>query len=439
MSITVAIVGSGPAGFYAAEALLKTCDCRQIDIIEQLPTPYGLIRGGVAPDHESTRNVAKKYERTAMADEVCYYGNVEINRDVSLDELRELYDAVILAIGAPNDRVLTIPGADKHGVFGAAAFVGWYNGHPNFHQLDPDLNVAAVAVIGIGNVAIDVARMLVRSRQVLEATDVPAYARDKIAAAPITDIYLFGRRGPVEAKFTQVELRELGQLDQAAALARAEQLPEDLEAVLAGYEGRERRLLERNLATLREYATVRPDATPKRISFEFFAQPVEVLGGERVEGLRLERTRVVDGRAEGTGEIFDVSCGLIVTAIGYRADPLDGAPYDAKSGIIPNDDGRVDDGLYAVGWIKRGPSGVISSSRPDGQTVARYIHDDFAAARSGKPGRAGLEKLLKERGIRYVTFEDWKKLEALEISSAEHGAPRRKFVSVEEMMKALDQ
>jgi NADPH-dependent glutamate synthase beta subunit-like oxidoreductase len=437
--IKVAIIGSGPAGFYTAEALMNACDRCQIDIIERLPTPYGLIRGGVAPDHQTTKKVAKKFEKTALKDRVRYYGNVEINRHVGLGELRQIYDAVVLAIGAPGDRVFSIPGADKYGVFGSAAFVGWYNGHPDFRELDPQLDVAAACVVGNGNVAVDCARILSRSPAGLARTDLPVHVRDAIAASPLRDIYLLGRRGPADASFTNVELRELGELSVTQVVIDPADLPTDVDAALAGYEARARRVRERNLVTLSEHAKASPADKPKRLHLKFYLSPIEVLGGDRVEGLRCEKTRVVDGRAVGTGETVDIPCGLIIAAIGYRADPIEGAPYDADKGIIPNVDGRVSNGLYAVGWIKRGPTGVISSNRPDGEIVAQQIREDTGG--QGDPGREGrerLEALLRERGQRWVSFDDWRRLEALEVAAAETGAPRRKFLTIGEMLEALD-
>jgi len=439
MPVSIAIIGSGPAGFYTADALVKSCESCRIDIIERLPTPFGLIRGGVAPDHQTTKRITQKFEKTALLDEVSYYGNVEIGRDVTLQELRNLYDAVVLAVGAPNDRKLTIPGADKLGVHGSAAFVGWYNGHPDFQDLKPNLDVGAAAVIGNGNVAMDVARVLLRSAQGMAKSDLPDYARQAIHHAPINDVYMFGRRGPVEAKFTNVELREMGNLNETSPVVRAEQLPDSVEAAGANLSDRNRRLAERNLKVLREYSERGSKSKPKRVHFEFYAAPVEILGGNRVEGLRLERTRVVSGRAEGTGEFFEIDCGLVVAAIGYRSEPMDGAPYDEKRAIIPNDDGRVDDGLYAVGWIKRGPSGVISSNRSDGVVVAKFIHDDFDASfESSKTGRSGFEELLHSRGIRSVSYADWKKIDAMELKNATDPSPRQKFITVEDMLEALD-
>lgn len=435
MTITVAIIGSGPAGFYAADAIGKSVDNPVIDIIERLPTPYGLIRGGVAPDHQTTKKVAKKFEKTALGDGIRYFGNVEVGRDVTLDELREIYDVVILAIGAPADRVLSIPGSDKIGVHGSAAFVGWYNGHPDFVELDPDLNVEAAVVIGNGNVALDIARVLVRSNSGRARTDLPPYARVAMDTSPIKDVHVLGRRGPLEAKFTNVELREMLELTEAAPVVDPSHLPA---GVPEDMEDRERRLAERNLETLRAFAERDPNAMPKRAHFGFYAMPVEILGGERVEGIRIERTRVEGGNAVGTGETFDIACGLVVAAIGYRADPIPGLPYDEKRGIIPNDKGKIDSGLYAVGWIKRGPSGVISSSRPDGVEVAEHIVRDFPSGGS-KPGRDALDKLLKERGVRVVHFEDWKRLEEEEEARALQPQPREKFTAIDDMIDHLEE
>lgn len=436
MPISVAIVGSGPAAFYTADALTSSGDEVTVDFIERLPTPYGLIRGGVAPDHETTKNVQRKYEKTALRPQVRFFGNVEVGRDISLDELRGIYDAVVLAVGAPRDRALGIPGEDKKGVFGSADYVGWYNGHPDFRKLNPDLNIEAAAVIGVGNVAIDVARLLSRSPEELAATDIADYAEKAIVASPVKEVWMFGRRGPNEAKFTNVELREMGKLAESVPIVRAEQLPDGV----GDLPDREKRLKERNLETLREFTARKPDEKPKRVHFEFFASPVEVLGGDKVAGIRMERTRVEGGRAVGTGETFDVPCGLVIAAIGYRSDPVAGAPFDDKQGIVRNDDGRVEDGLYAAGWIKRGPTGVISSNRPDGVTVARHIHDDFeGGAKGSKPGRPALEKLLAERNARIVGFDGWKRIEAAEVKAGGGKRPRKKFTAVEDMLAYLDQ
>ena len=439
MVVSVAIVGSGPAGVYTGNALVKAYTHFQIDIIERLPTPYGLIRGGVAPDHQTTKRVAKKFEKTALFEEVNFYGNIEINKHVSLSQLRDIYDAVVLAVGAPSDRKLSSPGADKYGVFGSTAFVGWYNGHPDFQDLNPCLNTESAVVVGNGNVALDCARILSRTQKAMAVTDLPLSVQNSITGSPIADVYVLGRRGPIEANFTNVELRELGQLSQAEPRVREEQLEFDAETKFAPYEGRDLRVRERNLNTLTEYAKLQPDRQPKRLHIEFFSQQVAVLGGESVEALRCERTQLVDGQAQGTGKFFEIPCGLVIAAIGYRADKIDGAPYDAMRGIVPNDGGRVAPGLYAVGWIKRGPTGVISSNRPDGEIVASHIIEDtLGQGNRSKLGRIGLERLLRSSGHRWVTFRDWQYLDTLEQLAADGLAPRRKFVTINAMLDALD-
>lgn len=433
MPVSVAIIGAGPAGFYTAEALVKSgLDCL-IDIVEGLPTPYGLIRSGVSPDHEKTKRVTRAFERTALGERVGYYGNVMVGRDLSVEELRGLYDAVVVAVGAPLDRPLGIPGDDKRGVLGAAAFVGWYNGHPEFCDLDPDLNTAQVAVVGNGNVALDVARILVKTPAEMAASDLPDYAAAAIHGAPITDVHVFGRRGPVEAKWTNVELREMGKLADALPLLDPAQLPAAVEGEMSE---RDRRLAEKNLATIRDFQEIDPVGKHKRLHFTFFASPVEVLGGARVAGLRLEKTRLEAGRAVGTGETFEVPCGLVVTSIGYRSAPLAGLPFDEARGVVLNQAGRVAEGLYAVGWVKRGPSGVIGSNKPDGDGAARQIAEDLAEG--CKPGRPALESLLAERGAPWVGFADWKRIEAAEIAAAMPGAPRRKLIRVKDMLAVLD-
>ncbi|MBT3173006.1 MAG: FAD-dependent oxidoreductase, partial [Rhodospirillaceae bacterium] len=367
MSLSVAIIGSGPAAFYTADALVKSdSDCR-VDIIERLPCPYGLIRFGVAPDHEKTKNVMRAFAKTAAHEDVNFYGNVEIGKDIGLPELRDMYDAVVLAVGAGSDRAVGIPGEDKKGVFGSATFVNWYNGHPDFRDLNPDLDVKGVVVLGNGNVAIDVARVLVKTPGEMAATDLPDYAADPIQASPLSDVYMVGRRGPNEAKYTNVELREMGHLENCVPQIEAAQLPDSVDGEMSD---RDRRLREKNLATVREFVDRTADEKPKRVHFVYYAQPVEILGGDNVEAVRFERTEVRDGRAVGLGEYFEISCGLVVAAIGYTSKPVADTPFDERGGIVTNDDGRVADGLYAVGWIKRGPSGVIGSNKPDGKLAA---------------------------------------------------------------------
>ena len=435
MTLKVAIVGSGPAGFYTADSLLKADSACQIDIIDRLPTPYGLIRFGVAPDHEKTKNVMRGFARTASNERVNFYGDVDIGDALSLDELREMYDAVVLAVGAAHDRRLGIPGEDKAGVVGSASFVNWYNAHPDFIDRTPDLDTSSVVIIGAGNVAIDVARVLVKTPAEMAATDLPDYAAEPIHAAPISDVYMVARRGPVEAKFTNVELREMGHLEQCVPQVAAADLPESVTGEMSD---RDRRVREKNLQSLRTFAEREADEKPKRVHFVFFASPVEILGDTRVEAIRFERTRVENGRAIGTGEHFEIACGLVVAAVGYLSMPVDGAPFDHKQGVVVNDAGRVGPGLYAVGWIKRGPTGVIGTNKPDGRGAAQQILDDLGAG-GGKPGREGLEAMLRARGRRWIDLDDWRRIEAAEIAAAAEGAPRRKLYRHEDFLAVLNE
>ncbi len=449
--LAVAIVGAGPSGFYAAAALLKAFDRVEIDIIEALPTPFGLIRGGVAPDHQSTKRVARAFARTARDPRVHFHGNVELDRDLSVAELCEAYDAVALAVGMARDRDMEIPGARLAGVFGAAAFVGWYNGHPDFRDLDPDLDTAAACVIGNGNVAIDVARVLVKTAEEMAGSDLADHAAWAIQAAPLRDVYLIGRRGPVQAKFTNKELTEMGALADCAAVVDPALLPGEVSGPMPE---RDRRLAEKNLATLKGFAARAPDAAPvagkaKRVHFLFNAKPDAVLGEGRCAALRLERTRLEDGRAVGTGEFFEIPCGLVVSAIGYRMAPIEGVALDSATGGIANRDGRVDPGLYVVGWAGRGPSGVIGTNKADGDRVAELIQADFpqgggpggsgpGASRGTKPGRDALVRLLAERGVRRVGFADWERIDAAEVAAAPPGAPRRKLTRIADLLAVLD-
>ena len=437
MAIKVAIIGSGPAGLYTVDALLEMGKAQgkdfHIDVIERLPSPFGLIRFGVAPDHQSTKNIIKVFERTVLRDEVTYLGNVAVGRDVSLEELRGLYDAVVLAVGAGHDRPLGVPGEDKQGVYGSASFVGWGNCHPDLVDLAPQLDVKAVVVIGIGNVALDVARVLVKTPAEMATSDLNSVAAEAIAAAPLSDVYMVGRRGPVDAKFTNVELREMGDLADCAPVVDAAVLPADAAEVA---NARDRRLRERNLATLRSFTEMSPEGKAKRCHFLFYASPVEILGDERVTGVKFERTKVEGGAAVGSGEYFTIDCGVVIAAIGYMSHAVDGAPYDQRRAIVPNDDGRVEAGLYVAGWIKRGPSGVISTNKGDGKTVAQLIDADISDG--GRPGGDGLTALLAERAVRVVTYADWQRIEAAEIAAAVPPAPRRKFTRVADMLAVLD-
>lgn len=435
MTVRVAIVGSGPSGFYTADALIKSgIDC-EIDVIDRLPTPFGLIRAGVAPDHQKTKNVSRAYEKTALNESVAYFGNVDVGQDVSIEELKTLYDAVVLAIGSPYDRKLGVPGEDKKGVFGSADFVGWYNGHPDFRDLEPDLDTKAVVVIGNGNVAIDCARVLVKTPDEMSTTDIATHAADAIHAAPLEDVYMIGRRGPVEAKFTNVELREMGELQECTPIIDAAQIPDEVPAE-EEMSDRDRRLKDKNLGTLRSFVDADPAGRKRRVHFQFYASPVEILGGDTVEGIRLEKTEVRDGRAVGTGETYDIPCGIVIPAIGYQGQPLEGVPFDERNGVIENDEGRVSEGVYAVGWIRRGPTGVIGTNKHDGDRASEQIQEDCSDG--GKAGRSGLKELLAGKSVRWVDYSDWQKIDEAEKSAAAEGAPRRKLTRIPEMLAVLD-
>ncbi|TFI58339.1 pyridine nucleotide-disulfide oxidoreductase [Sphingomonas parva] len=428
----VAIIGSGPAGFYSAEGLQKQFgDGVRIDLIDRLPVPYGLIRSGVAPDHQSIKAVSKRYEKVALSDRVRFVGNIVVGKEISLDELASMYDAVILATGAPVDRPLGIPGSDLPGVIGSAAFVGWYNGHPDFADLDPPLDGETAVVIGAGNVALDVARILSKTAGEFEGSDIAGHALEALDQSSIRRIRILGRRGPHQIAMTPKELGELGHLEAASPRVDPDDLPPDIDdaALEPG--------LRKSMAHLREFAagTAEKDKT---ITFDFFAMPVAVQGEGRVERIVVERTRLAeDLRAVPTGERTAIPCGLVVSCIGYRTPPIDGVPYDEAGGRFANRDGMIADGLYCVGWARRGPTGTIGTNRPDGFEVAETIFATLGQGDSGKGGGAALDRLLAERDARPVAFCDWQKIEAAETARARSGSPREKFTSIAEMLGTL--
>lgn len=432
MPLKIAIIGAGPSGFYTADALLRRSGECLVDIIEALPTPYGLIRGGVAPDHQSTKLVSRFFAKIAGNPRVTFFGNLFVGRDVTLNQFRQLYDAVVIAVGATQDRGLGVPGAELTGVHGSGDFVGWYNAHPDFRDLKPNLEVSAVAIVGNGNVAIDIARVLAKSKTEMAESDLAAHAATEIHHAPIRDIYIIGRRGPGDTKFTNKELSELGELSEAVPLIDPAQLSAHLTGEMSDHE---RLLREKNLATFRSFAELGSGVARKHLHFLFYAQPSAVLGEGRVAGLRLERTRVEAGRALGTGETFDLPCGLILSAIGYSMRPFPGLEIDQKSGVAAHLDGRIDRGLYAVGWARRGPSGVIGTNKEDGEAAAQSVIDEISDA--GRPGGSGLRRLLDESGVRAVSFDDWLKIDRAEVAAACGKAPRQKLTRVREMLAAI--
>ncbi len=430
----IAIIGSGPAGYYTAEAAQKQWgeDVR-IDIFDMLPVPYGLIRTGVAPDHQSIKGVSKRYETTASLDNVRFVGNVTIGEDVTIAELMSLYDAVVLATGAPNDKPAGIPGEGLDNVFGSAAFVGWYNGHPQFAKLGPDLSGRHAVVIGNGTVALDVARILAKTSGEFTGSDIVAHALHALEKSRIEHVTILGRRGPHQIAMTPKELGELGHLSRACPRVDPADLPDPEEDLFL--EPGQRKSVEH----LRGFAAIPEEFRcdkPVEIEFDFFASPKAILGDGQVTGVEVERTALdSDGRASGTGETYVVPASLVVTCIGYKSSPIPGVPFEESAGRFANDQGRILPGLYCVGWARRGPSGTIGTNRPDGFSVVEKIAEDIGPG-SGKPGRPGFDRLAEERKLDIVTFRDWKKIEQAEISRARDGAPREKFVDVDEMIRA---
>ena len=428
-----AVVGSGPAGFYTAEALAKAYgDQARIDILDRYPVPYGLIRFGVAPDHQSLKAVSKRYDKVAETAGVGFIGNVCVGTDTSVDELLEHYDAVILAIGAPHDRKLGIPGEDLPGVIGSAEFVGWYNGHPDFADLDPPLDGTHAAVIGNGNVALDVARILSKTRAEFEGSDIVGHALEALDRSAIRTISLLGRRGPHQIAMTPKELGELGHLEAALPLVDLSDFP-PVEADQALEPGQ-----RKSVTILREFNAIRANK-PKSMVFDFFAKPLSIEGDGRAERVIVERTELDEkGGARGTGETYEVPASLIVSCIGYSTPPIAGVPYDERGGKFLNDKGRIAERLYAVGWARRGPTGTIGTNRPDGYEVAEAI----AAAippdvDGGRIGGEGLKRLLGTRGIKATDFADWRRIGAAEEAAARAGSPREKMVRVAEWLKTL--
>jgi ferredoxin--NADP+ reductase len=441
-----AIVGAGPSGFYATDQLLKAGF--EVDLYDVLPTPFGLVRAGVAPDHPKIKSVIRVYEKTAGHESFRFFGGVELGRHVTREDLLRHYHAIVYAIGTATDNRLGIPGEDRPGSHPATDFVAWYNGHPHFADHQFDLNGGRAVVVGNGNVAIDVARMLVLDPGELAPTDTADHALDAFGAAGVTDVILLGRRGPAQASFTNPELRELGELQRADVVVDPAQLE--------GVEPPEDTTKRRNVEILREYSSRAPTGKSHRLELRFLRSPVEILGeGEDgpVTGVRVAINRLVtrdDGRvsAEPTGEEEVIECGLVLRSIGYRGEPLPGIPFDERRGLIRNEGGRVIDdsgvcpGEYVVGWIKRGPSGVIGTNKKDAtDTVARIVEDaDRDALNRPAPGDDGadaIEAWLTERVPEHVTWEGWEAIDAYESSLGEPaGRPRVKLVTIDELLRA---
>jgi ferredoxin--NADP+ reductase len=433
--LRVAVVGSGPAGFYVAAPLLAAG--AHVDLIERLPTPWGLVRFGVAPDHPEIKAVSRVFEKIAAQPGFRFFGNVDVGKSISPADLADLYDAVVYTVGAQTDRRLEIPGEDLPGSWPATVFVAWYNGHPDFQDIEFDLSGERAVVVGNGNVAVDVARMLALTADELAPTDTTHDAIDALVGSGVREIVMLGRRGPAQAAFTNPELKELGELAGADVVVEPADLVLDgaSESALADARGTARR----NVDLLREYAAREPEGKPRRLALRFLVSPAEIRGDGKVEEVEVVRNVLVDDgrgglRAVATEERETISCGLVLRSVGYRGVALPGVPFDHGRGVIPNDDGRVlgDDGspiagLYCAGWIKRGPSGVIGTNQKDAAETAAHVLED-AEAGLLTPGKGDLASLLDERGLPYVDYEGWKAIDRHEQSlGAPHGRPRVKL------------
>jgi ferredoxin/flavodoxin---NADP+ reductase len=446
--LRVAIVGSGPAAFYAAgHALASEDPVVEVDMLERLPTPWGLVRLGVAPDHPQLKTVSRAFEKIAARPGFCFLGNVEIGRDVTHDELLERYDAVIYAVGSQTDRRLGIPGEDLPGSWAATELVAWYNGHPDFQDLEFDLSAERAVVIGNGNVALDVARMLALTHEELAPTDTTDAAIEAIVGSGLREILVLGRRGPVQAAWTSTELHELGDLAGADVLVDPAEL--ELDPASAAELDASSNIVHRNVEILREFATHRPSGKPRVVRLRFRVSPVLILGEGRVEGIEIVHNRLEadeDGRVRAvpTDEREVISCGLVFRSVGYRGVGVPGAPFDERAGTMPNDGGRVLDedgvpmpGLYCAGWIKRGPTGVIGTNKKDATETVEHLLDD--ARRGLLPARSGesLDALLAERGVRVVTYTGWELIDTVEKAAGEpQGRPRVKLGTWDELLDA---
>ncbi|ABF45314.1 MULTISPECIES: FAD-dependent oxidoreductase [Deinococcus] len=439
--LRVAVIGSGPSGVFATEALLKQTDIPvQVDVFDRLPTPYGLVRYGVAPDHLTIKSVTKGFEKTLSDPRVRFLGNVEFGTDLTYDEARRHYDAIIYTVGASSDRRLGIPGEDLRGSMSATEFVAWYNGHPDAAAREMVLNATGVAVVGVGNVALDVSRILAKTVEELRESDIAAHALTALEQSPVRDVWVLGRRGPLQAKFTTKELREFGELEGADPVVNPEEI-----AVSAAEEAQVTdNVVKKNLEVLRDFAGRTPEGKPRRVHLRFLVSPVEILddGQGHVGGLKVERNRLDEnGNAVGTGEYEVLPVQMVLRSVGYKGVGLPGVPFDEQRGVIPNTEGRVEGrtGEYTAGWIKRGPSGVIGTNRKDAvDTVAQLLADAQAGAlpHASQPSREAVDTLLRQKGVEVYTFADWQALDAHEVAQGRaQGRPRAKVVHKHEMLQ----
>lgn len=450
--LRVAIVGAGPSGFYAADALFRSDLTIKVDFFDRLPTPFGLLRGGVAPDHQQMKTVGKYYERVVAknADNISFFGNVQVGKDITIDELKAHYDAIVLSYGAETDKKLGIEGEDLERSYTATAFVGWYNGHPDYRDLDFDLQQEKVAIIGQGNVAIDVTRILTKTVKELSDSDIAQHALDKLASSGIKEVHLIGRRGPVQSAFTKLEIQELGELEDCDIVVKKEDIalsPADEEELNLPENTKARK----NYDVLKELSEKPLEGKSKKIIVRFFESPTKINGTTAVESLSLETNQLTGEpgkqKAVGTGKITDLDCTMIFRSVGYRGLPLPGVPFNTSWGVVPNDKGRVVDEngtpvrpLYTAGWIKRGPSGVLGTNKPDStETIQSLFEDIDALTPCATPSTDSVTQLLESRNVRYVTYADWQKIDEKEVENGQKvGKPREKFTRTDDILAFLD-
>ena len=454
--LRVAIVGAGPTGYYAADHLFRQPGLVvDIDMYDRVPTPYGLVRAGVAPDHQKIKSVTASFDKVAANPRFRFFGCVELGRHVSVEDLRRHYHMVLYTTGAQTDRRMGIPGEDLKNSHPATEFVAWYNGHPDYRHLTFDLSQERAAIVGVGNVAVDVARILSRTPEELATTDIADYALEALRASRIREVYLLGRRGPAQAAFTNPEVKELGELADADVTAVPEEVELD-DLSRAAMERAGDRATQRKVDLLQEYARRPPSGKRRRLILRFLVSPVEILDGGTgaVGGMRLVRNKLYATdtgtlQPKPTGEFEDLPVGLVFRSVGYKGVPLPGVPFNDKWGVILNEKGRVLDpetkqpvvGEYTAGWIKRGPTGVIGTNKPDAAETVACMMEDLAADRYLRPAAStseAVERLVRERQPRCFSYQDWLRLNELEIQRGkETGRPRVKFTTVDDMLAAL--
>src|SRR6056297_1779370 len=443
--LRVAIVGAGPSGLFAADALLKARDDVRVDVFDRLPTPYGLVRYGVAPDHAKIKSVTKAFEKTCRDPRLRFFGNVDVGKDVTVDELGRYAHAVILAVGASSDRSLGVPGEDLEGSLSATEFVAWYNGHPDYVDLEPHLDARHVAVVGMGNVAVDVARILAKSVEELATTDIADHAIEALAESRVEEISMLGRRGPAQAKWTTKELRELGELENADLYVDPAELVLDSASAAAAEADA---MTKRNLGLLADFAAQQPRGKPRKLHLRFFVSPAALHGDDgHVRTMTLGRNRLEEREggylsAVDTGERETILADLVLRSVGYRGVAIPGVPFDVRRGVVPNEGGRVVDeeghavpGMYVAGWIKRGPSGVIGTNKADAmRTVEALLADPLPDPVDASD--PALPAMLAERGVSVVDFSGWLALDRAEVGAGTAaGRPRVKVVTVADMLR----